>query len=525
MRKAPFAVRADLIRLPLYAPLAVFVAIAAAVLVAIVCRIAIKYSFNANEGWDAYWAAVAWSGGDLYPPPSTFKLNVYLPLWFYVTGSLGNLVGDNIIAGRIVAGAALVSIAAIIFLIVQGMTGLRRDGVTAAAAFLAMSGLFFGQYVAANDPQLAANLLMTLVLLAIVRKASAERGVIPVHLVIPLVLLAGLFKHHVIAVPATIAIYLLLLRRAELPRFIAWSIVGLAVVCVALFLIFGSGLFASILYPRPYDLKVAWEQTIDHLRLFGALPAVVAYLGYLAIQKKPTGALLFIYAIVSLIQGLMLSGGLDVDINVFFDFTIACAIGLGLLQNAIARFIADESRTWRAAVALLAWLAITLPPAFSASGSGVTEARNTLAAVAASPQQADVAYIKATAGGAICETLALCYWAGKSFWVDVNTLKILVSAKAQLEAEFIANIERCLYPLIQLDEDWEDAADSPFTPGILAAVKTHYAEASGELEGHYRVPLPNCRAVAGGEIGPAQRLSRPENRSLTLPASAALAMR
>jgi len=51
--KRPFALRADFIRLPMYAPQAVFVAIAAAVLFAVVCRIGVKYSFNVNEGWNA----------------------------------------------------------------------------------------------------------------------------------------------------------------------------------------------------------------------------------------------------------------------------------------------------------------------------------------------------------------------------------------------------------------------------------------------------------------------------------------
>ena len=136
-----------------------------------------------------------------------------------------------------------------------------------------------------------------------------------------------------------------------------------------------------------------------------------------------------------------------------------------------------------------------------------------------------VAYIKAMPGGVVCENPALCYWAGKDFWVDVNTLKILVSAKAQLEADFIANLERCLYPLIQLQDDWEDADGGPFTEGILAALKTHYTEVPRQAEAHYRVPRPNCRAAAGGEIDAAQRLSRPDSRSLPLPASAGLVMR
>lgn len=525
MREEPLSLRTDFIRFPLYAPLAVFAAIAAAVLVAIACRIAIKYSFNVNEGWNAYWAAAAWSGADLYPPPTALKMNTYLPLWFYVTGALGSLVGDNIIAGRIVAGAALLGTAGAVFLIVRAMTGLRRDGMTAAAALLAMSAVFYGPYIAANDPQWAGNLLMTLAMLAVVRKASGEKGPVPIHLVIPLLVAAGLIKHNVMAAPASIAIYLLLFRTAEFPRFLLWSIAGLAAACGALFLIFGRGVFASMLYPRPYDFGDAWDQAINHLMPYASLSVVIVYLGYLAMRRNQAATLIFIYAIAALIQGFVLSGGLDVDVNVFFDLGIACSIGVGLLQNAVARFIADETRAWRTACALLAWLAITLTPVLAAAGNGLQEGRNIVAAIAGSPQQADVTFIKSAPGGALCENPALCYWAGKDFWVDINTLKILVMGKPQLETDFIANLERCLYPLIQFQNDWADQGDDgPFTDRIQVALESHYAEIWRSAGANYWGPRPNCGATAA-DRAPAQRFSRPENRSFTLPASAGLVMR
>jgi hypothetical protein len=494
VRKRPFALRVDVIRLLAYAPQAVFVAIAAAVLAAIVCRIGVKYSFNVQEGWNAYWAAVAWSGGDLYPVPNSLELNNYPPLWFYVTGSLGSLLGDNIIAGRILTGAAMLGTAVAVFLIVHAMTGLRRDGVTAGAAFLAMCGLFYGQYAAADDPQWAGNLLTTFAMLAVVRSA-ANKVAVPIHRVVPLLLIASLFKHSVFAAPTSIAIYLLFFRTAEFPRFVLSSSVGLAVVCAGLFFIFGSGFFASILYPRRYDLAIAWDQTVDHLKLYGPFLAVIAFLGYLAAQRSSAAKLIFIYSFVGLIQGFVLSGGFGVDVNVFFDFAIACSIGLGLLQNAVARFIGKEPRLLPVAIALLIWLGITLTPVVSSSEQALTDAREILGNLAGSPQQADVDYIKGTPGTAVCENLALCYWAGKDFSVDLDTLKILVTGKPELEADFIANLERCLYPLIQLEDDWDDEDDGPFTEGILTALETHYTAVPG-TEANYLVPRPDCRAAA-----------------------------
>src|SRR5262249_44994704 len=100
--------------------------------------------------------------------------------------------------------------------------------------------------------------------------------------------------------------------------------------------------------------EAAWDQGVGHLKLYSSFLVVIAYLGYLTIRRNAAATLIFIYSVASLVQGFVLSGGLDVDVNVFFDFAAACAIGLGLLQNAIARVIADEARTWRAAFAVLA---------------------------------------------------------------------------------------------------------------------------------------------------------------------------
>jgi hypothetical protein len=491
MRKRPFALGADLLRPLVHAPLAVFVAMAAAVLVAAVVRVGVKYSFNVNEGWNAYWAATAWSGADLYPPPTALKLNTYLPLWFYLTGALGSLVGDNIVAGRVIAGAALLSNALVIFLIVRVMTGLRRDGVTAAAAFLAMSGLFYGQYLAADDPQWAGNFLMTLALLLIVRNADGEKGAIPVHLVVPLLLVAGLLKHNVVAIPASIALYLVLFRRAELPRSILWSIAGLASVCALLFLLFGSGIFASLLFPRRYDLTNAFGQAFEHL-----LP-YVPFLGlivYLAVQKERARRLIFIYSLVSLAQGLVLSGGFDVDVNVFFDFAIACSIAIGLLQRSVAETVGADARRLQSAFAMTAWLAITMTPVTVAAVRGFTELRDAFDSTLESSQRDDIAYIKASSGAVICQNLALCYWAGKDFRVDMNNLKMLALASPRLEAEFISKLEGCRYSLIQLSEDWDDLDEGPFTSRILEAIEKYSKEIHSSAEAYYRTPVPPCGA-------------------------------
>src|ERR1700748_2343620 len=60
-----------------------------------------------NEGWNAYWAEVAWHGGPLYPAVDSPISNNYPPLSFYLVGALGRVVGDNIFAGRLLALVSL----------------------------------------------------------------------------------------------------------------------------------------------------------------------------------------------------------------------------------------------------------------------------------------------------------------------------------------------------------------------------------------------------------------------------------
>jgi hypothetical protein len=487
--------RGRFFRLVCYAPLAILLSISGAVLVAMVCRIGVKYSFNLNEGWNAYWAAAAWDGADLYPPPGSLKLNTYLPLWSYATGWLGSLVGDNILAGRIVAGSALLLNAAVAFLIVREITGHARDGWCAAGAFLAMSGLYYAQYVGVNDPQWAANLLMSVSLLLIVREINGRSKGRPYYYLVPLLLVGGLLKHNVIAAPASIAIFLLLYRRAEFVLFAVYSAVGLIVVCAALYAMFGTSVFASLLFPRPYDFGNAWAQTLDHLRAYGFLLLVPAYLAW---QAGPPARLIFIYSIVSLAQGFVLSGGFDVDVNVFFDFAVATSIGLGLLQNSVFRAIGSHAGRWRAGAVLALWLVVPLAPVALALPQGIGEVRDVFGTLADSPQQADVASLRALPGGAICENAALCYWAGKPFQVDMNNLKILTAASAPVEADFIARLRTCSYPLIQLEDDWDDVDEGPFTAGVVAALKTHYMETRGS--GYWK-PRADC--------GAAERSSKP----------------
>ncbi len=77
----------------------------------VVAAVGLHVPLDPNEGWNAYHAAAAMSGQALYPGPQAYLVNNYPPLSYYVVGIAGLIVGDNIVAGRIVSLLALGAVA------------------------------------------------------------------------------------------------------------------------------------------------------------------------------------------------------------------------------------------------------------------------------------------------------------------------------------------------------------------------------------------------------------------------------
>jgi hypothetical protein len=466
-----------------------YIAMSIALAAAVLSQIAVKFSFNVNEGWNAYWADAAQKGLDLYPGPGSFKLNNYPPLWFYATGALGGIVHDNIQAGRLLAGIALFATAVIVGLIVREIAGPGRHCGFAGAAFLAIFALFYQEYAGTDDGQTTANLLAAAAVLLFLRRIDDRLGLYLVGVIVPLMLLAGLIKNNVLAAPLSIAIFLAIYNRSAFALYAVCSTAWVAVICGLLLLFFGRDLFSSMLLPRPYDWAVAWDQAIDQIRQYNVFLLAIPFLA-LRLGRKEN--FILIYSIVSFIQGALLSGGRGVDVNVFFDFAIAVSIGIGLVAGWLAKKmeVAGAGRQTRYLLPL--WLLFALmPPALSLS-SGVGFLYDVSEAVMANTQAADVEYISSTHGRAMCGQLALCYWAGKKFTVDLNNLPTLIWADPPLLGDFLQKIKTCSFTLIQLSPDWADDPESVGTfPEFTAALSAHYAQARTTETAVYYKPN-NC---------------------------------
>src|SRR5262249_18154478 len=82
-----------------------------------------------NEGWNAYFADAAMGKMPLYPSADQLITNNYPPLSYYIVGLAGRLVGDPVLAGRLLSLVGVVVIATAIAFSVR-----RLGGTKAAAA-------------------------------------------------------------------------------------------------------------------------------------------------------------------------------------------------------------------------------------------------------------------------------------------------------------------------------------------------------------------------------------------------------
>ncbi len=375
---------------------------------------------NYNEGWNAYFdqRAVGAAAGPLYPAAGSLVFNNYPPLSFCLVGAFGRFViGDMIVAGRIVATASLLASAALLGACVRLLGGEPRGSLAASGLLLVFSSTFFRDYVAMDDPQWLAHALMLGGLAVLLRGRAAGRFPAGRLVSAALLMVAGGFvKHDLVGLPLAVTIWLALVR----PRAaVVW--LGAAGGFVAL------GLAAiAILYGQ-----AAFSDVLEHHRVFRAGRVIKALqrlspllpmtlIAGLACRRRRTGdPILFalLFAAISLATGIPQRLGEGVYYNAHFETLIALCLTTGLLvSRAFAglrwggRTIGPAALAGFAVIPVLLMMPWQLTRAWRDIVDGQARVRS---------WQPVIARIAGSPGMAGCESLSLCLWAGKPFAIDV----------------------------------------------------------------------------------------------------------
>ncbi len=481
----------------------------------------LPFPFSAlyGEGWNAFNASHAFSSTPLYPPLTALTANNYPPLSFYVVGLLGLFTGDEIIAGRIIALVSLFVVGVNLALMVRRMSGSTAAAIFAGLLSIGTVAAWYPNYVAANDPQWLAHALATTGMMILVVGKRTRPAVIAAC---ALMLAGGLVKHILLPLPLAATLWLVLYDRRAFLVWMAAAVALLAAALALLYLLYGAPLFqALVAMPRSYKISTAVRQS--YLFVVPLFPLLLAWLTLVAIDFGDRWTrLISIYAVLALLWGTFAVGGIGVTYNAFFDLVIALALAAGLFVAKIGEHpvFARISRPVVRAVAmvlLIQTIVVATPGPF---GATIDLLRHGKAEHMSAAFAADVRFLAAQEGPAMCESLALCYWAGKPFSVDYFTTgqKMLLGAVDELTLVDLVNTRH--FGAIEIDASRPDNLRR-LTPGFYHALAEHYVVGrAGPDSTTIYVPKPaaatelaNPAAVFCADRGGRYELGAPDTES------------
>jgi 4-amino-4-deoxy-L-arabinose transferase-like glycosyltransferase len=370
-----------------------------------------------NEGWNAYHALIALSGGVLYPPPDSLISTNYPPLSFFIVGFAGKLIGDNIIAGRLISILSLLAVSINVFWLTRLLGGERFFAAFSSLLFLLYIGVNAAGYVAMNDPQWLGHAFTTsgaVFFLIAQERSQAMRFV----LLSSLLCVIGVFiKQNLVVLPLALFVWSLFNGRRHL---LSWTLLSLVIGSTLLLLAilsYGPVLLQDIfLHQRVISVR-KFESNV--IRFVMPLVPLLVYAAILSAAMWRDRRIRFalLYVLIAGALGLFFLSGELCDVNIVFDLIIALCIIAGLFGTWVMSMLTESYRQWTAAVALI--LASVCLPGL---GQSILDSRERVREDHRLRQayQDLISELAASPGPVACEMTSLCYWAGKSFELDAH---------------------------------------------------------------------------------------------------------
>jgi len=451
-------------------------------------RVPLLTRWDYNEGWNAYHAREAIRGEPLYRPDLT-PVN-YPPLSFYLVGGAGQIFGNYVIAGRVISILSFAVSSLGVGLIVATMGG--SIGAAAIGGFLAAAliAAVAPGYIGMNDPELLAHAFLLTALMIYVRRAG--RNETRVLWAVAALVSVGLFiKHNPLAVPLAITWDLRRDRRSLATWCMALgTILSLMVVVTQL----GSGatFIPQLLQPR----IVSWAQwqrvtvfTFSLIKPVCLAVAICLVLGYGDRRRSIVAA----YFAASVGVGMLFAAGDGTYRNVYFDSLFAMSIAVGV---QLASWRAQPLR-YAALIVLVLWSPVRLAAAAAPRQERLREEARELEPAMAQ----DIRFLSGVNDPVLCETLVLCFAAGRAFTFDPFVISQQVLTGRRDEQSVLRLIESHHFAAIQLDNHLPDTytassgsytrdvvARGLFTENILTAIGRYYRVARSSASGDILLP-------------------------------------
>ncbi len=435
-----------------------------------------------NEGWVAYFAERAVHGGVLYPGADELVMNNYPPLSFYVVGAAGMMIGNTVLAGRLISVLALFTIAVILGFLVARASSRLSAGAFTAGFFLLLFSAYPGGRIGLNDPQLLGHAVM-LAGLAMVWLGPERFGTL--FGAAAIMVMAGLIKHNIIAAPLAVTAWAAWRGRDTLLRWLAAAALAGLLGGAILLIVWGMPALLSILSPRQMSVVKMIEDTRRMLYL-ADIP-LAAWLALVVMQRQDRESGLANALVgASMLELVASAGGAGVGANMAFDLVISLSLALGLQVGRLA-----QARAATVLVAVLLFqvaLVMPLEPvrvlAGMQPGKAADEAR----------VQASVAYIAAQPGKVLCFDAVLCWYAGKPFLFDYFNMNQQFASGRRSEEDLLARVRRHEFAMVEMRPGDLAGHEDPIWGKFSTTLHIYY-ERMHSSDGYvFLVPRPTAPA-------------------------------
>jgi hypothetical protein len=379
-------------------------------------RAAFPLEISVDEPWNAYNAQRLLSGLPLYPNPDDLIANNYPPLSFMAVAALASLGMDAADAGRLLSLLAVGASGILIATCVRIFSGGWLAAAVAGLCFVATTSRFFDHYVGKNDPHLPALALMLLALTWFLRRVARGRAAEPA---IFLMVVAGFYKHSLVATPTAALLWLLAIDRRIGFRGLSVGVAAAGVGLLLCLAAFGEVFIAQLLFAREHSL---WWALGSLGQLQWIAPAlIICGIWWWHDRNSAAASFTRLYAGLAFLAYFAQRSGQGVGINAQFELVAATALATGLAFERlraipfVRRIGLDHGRTLVVAVLLARLLVSTRAEAYLTVASPTYRARFEKSTELV---MREVEAIRAMEGAIVCSTGTVCRLAGKPFVYD-----------------------------------------------------------------------------------------------------------
>jgi len=403
---------------------------------------------NYNEGWNAYRAAMVSSGIPLYgAPPQGFGTGTaYPPISFHLVALLGT-ASTFILIGRLVSLISLMVTGVFVSLIVRRAGGSRQTAVFSFLLYEIGIALLRPDRIGMNDPQLLGEALSAAGLYFYVRNPDSKRLLCVSAL---LFCLAGFTKPNLLAFPAAVAIDLLLRSRRAFAIWASAMLLSAGLLTAVTLLIDGRYFPLHLMSGggRAYSYWTGWSGYHKYVEKFQGLLVIGIAWSICAFRSRRVLALAFVLGHV---LAFLLAGGSGVDLNIFFNALASTVMACGIAVSDTT-FASGGLRhaVWKSPAALMfGFLFISI---MTFVPGQIRHDRELIRALPAHETEFNsaVGFVKARQGAALCESLLLCYEAGKPFEYEPYSVRDLLKTGRLHEGQVLQLLRTHHFQSVQI---------------------------------------------------------------------------